>query len=157
MKTLLFLRQALFVGWGLWVLSSAWADERLMPTSVPAAVKQECAACHMAYPPGMLPQASWQRIMGNLDRHYGTDASLEADQVKQVSRWLQTHAGSYKRVREEPPEDRITRSTWFVRKHREVDAAIWKRASIKSAAQCTACHRQAEKGNFDEDQVRIPN
>lgn len=95
--------------------------------------------------------------MGNLDRHYGTDASLEADQVKQVSRWLQTHAGSYKRVREEPPEDRITRSTWFVRKHREVDAAIWKRASIKSAAQCTACHRQAEKGNFDEDQVRIPN
>lgn len=68
MKTLLFLRQALFVGWGLWVLSSAWADERLMPTSVPAVVKQECAACHMAYPPGMLPKlhgnASWAIWIG---------------------------------------------------------------------------------------------
>ncbi len=32
--------------------------------------QQECAGCHMAYPPGMLPPASWQRIMGSLDKHY---------------------------------------------------------------------------------------
>jgi hypothetical protein len=69
---------------------------------------------------------------------------------------LQANAGTYKRVREAPPDDRITRSAWFVRKHREVDAAVWKRASIKSAAQCTACHVQAEQGNFDEHQVRVP-
>jgi hypothetical protein len=110
----------------------------------------------MAYPPGMLPAASWQRLMIGLDRHYGTDASLEPAQVQQVSAWLQANAGTYKRVREAPPEDRITRSAWFVRKHREVDGAVWKRASIKSAAQCTACHVQAEQGNFDEHQVRVP-
>jgi hypothetical protein len=26
----------------------------------------------------MLPAASWQRLMGNLPRHFGTDASLDA-------------------------------------------------------------------------------
>lgn len=136
--------------------TSAWADGRLMPSQVLPIYKQECAACHMAYPPGMLPAASWQRIMSGLERHYGTDASLEPAQVKQISVWLKSNAGTYKRVNEEPPEDRITRSAWFARKHREVEAAVWKRGSIKSAAQCAACHTQAEQGNFDEHQVRIP-
>lgn len=134
----------------------AWADGPLMPAQVLPLYKQECAACHTAYPPGMLPAASWQRIMTGLDRHYGSDASLEPAQVQQVSAWLQAHAGTYKRVREEPPEDRLTRSAWFARKHREVDAAVWKRASVKSPAQCSACHTQAEQGRFDERQVRIP-
>ena len=136
--------------------TSAWADGRLNPSQVLPIYKQECAACHMAYPPGMLPAASWQRIMSGLERHYGTEASLETAQVKQISVWLKSNAGTYKRVHEEPPEDRITRSAWFARKHREVEAAVWKRASIKSAAQCAACHTQAEQGNFDEHQVRIP-
>lgn len=141
----------------LWGLNApARADGRRMPAQVPVVYTQECAACHMAYPPGLLPQASWQRIMGHLDRHYGSDAALETAQVQQISTWLQAHAGSDKRVREAPPEDRITRSAWFVRKHREVEASVWKRASIKSAAQCIACHRQADRGDFEEDHVRIP-
>lgn len=135
---------------------SAWADGRLMPSAVPPIYKQECAACHLAYPPGLLPAASWQRIMNGLDRHYGSDAALEPAQVKQISAWLQSHAGTYKRVKEEPKEDRITLSAWFIRKHREVEPSVWKRASIKSAAQCAACHAQAEQGDFDEHQVRIP-
>lgn len=141
----------------VWAVSApVVADERLMPTQVPTVYKQECAACHMAYPPGMLPAPSWRRIMTGLDRHYGTDASLAPAQVQQVSAWLLANAGSYKRVREEPPEDRITRSAWFARKHRELDAAVWKRVSIKSAAQCSTCHTQAEQGHFDEHQVHIP-
>lgn len=141
----------------VWALAaSAAADGRLMPAQVLPVYKQECAACHMAYPPGMLPASSWQRLMTGLDRHYGTDASLEPAQVQQVSGWLQANAGTYKRVREAPPDDRITRSAWFVRKHREVDATVWKRASVKSAAQCSACHTQAEQGDFDEHRVRIP-
>lgn len=135
---------------------AAWADGRVMPAQVPSIYKQECAACHMAYPPGMLPAASWQRIMNGLERHYGTDASLEPSQVKQIAAWLHSNAGTYKRVKEEPPQDRITLSAWFVRKHREVEASVWQRASIKSAAQCVACHTQAGQGNFDEHQVRIP-
>jgi mono/diheme cytochrome c family protein len=121
--------------------------------------KQECAACHTAYPPGMLPAASWQRVMGNLSKHYGADASLDPATVKELSTWLGAHAGTYKRVRQEslaPPQDRITRSAWFIRKHDEVSAASWKLPAVKSAANCAACHTQADKGDFNEHNVRIP-
>jgi hypothetical protein len=118
--------------------------------------QQECAACHLAFPPGQLPAASWQRVMSHLPRHYGTDASLDAAMAKELSAWLVANAGTYKRVREEPPEDRITRSAWFIRKHDEVSAATWNLPAVKSAANCSACHAQAEQGDFSERNVRIP-
>ncbi len=118
--------------------------------------QQECAACHVAYPPGLLPAASWQRLMSNLPRHFGTDASLDPATAKEISTWLTQNAATRKRLAAPPPEDRITRSDWFVRKHDEVPAATWKRASIKSASNCSACHSRADQGDFDEDSVRIP-
>jgi len=118
--------------------------------------QQECAACHLAYPPGMLPAASWQRIMAGLPKHYGTDASLDPATLRELSAWLGAHAGTYKRVREEPPQDRITTSSWFERKHREVAASVWKRPAVGSRANCAACHAGAAKGDFDESGVRLP-
>ncbi len=120
------------------------------------AYQQECAACHVAYPPGLLPAASWNRIMKNLNRHYGTDASLDPATMKTLSSWLTANAGTNKRVSEEPLQDRITLSEWFIRKHREVPKATWKLPVVKSAANCTACHQQAEQGDFNEHNVRIP-
>ncbi len=134
----------------------ARADGNLMPRSVLPLYAQECASCHLAYPPGLLPAASWRRIVGGLDRHFGTDASLDAAATQKIADWLAANAGTYKRVREEPPQDRISRSTWFSRKHREVAPAVYQRASIKSAANCAACHGAAEQGDFDDDRVRIP-
>jgi len=52
---------------------------------------------------------------------------------------------------------RITETAWFVRKHDEVSRTIWSRKSVKSAANCAACHRQAEQGVFNERDIRIPN
>jgi mono/diheme cytochrome c family protein len=119
---------------------------------------QECAGCHLAYPAGMLPAASWQRLMGSLDQHYGTDASLDDASAKEISAWLKAHAGTYKRVSEEPPQDRISKSAWFLRKHRdgEVPAGVWKRASVGSASNCAACHTNAAQGSFSERDIKIP-
>lgn len=139
-------------------VGSATADDgNLLPAKVLPAYQQECAACHLAYPPGMLPQASWRRIMTQLDQHYGTDASLDEASVKQIAQWLNTHAGTYKRTgTQAPPQDRITRSAWFERKHSQLDAAVWKHASVKSAANCAACHTGAERGNYSDDNLRFP-
>jgi mono/diheme cytochrome c family protein len=143
---------------GLVTATAAVADSssRLMPRTVPAAYGQECAACHVAYPPGLLPAKSWQRLMGGLDRHYGTDASLDPATVQQLSTWLQANAGSHRRVSQEPPQDRITRSEWFVRKHDDIAPAVWKLPSVKSAANCAACHTRADQGRFDDDELRMP-
>lgn len=136
----------------------AFADDGERMTRVPLLpqYQQECAACHLAYPPGLLPAASWQRLMNGLPKHFGTDASLDPATVKQLANWLTANAGSHRRVREEPEQDRITRSAWFLRQHDEVPAATWRRPAIKSPANCMACHAGADRGDFDEDRIRIP-
>ena len=150
-------RALLLASLSLLPIGAALADGgRAMPMKVPPAYTQECGSCHAAYPPGMLPARSWQRVMSGLDRHYGTDASLDAATVQQLSAWLQTHAGTYKRVSEEPPQDRITRSAWFERKHRKVEPTVWQLPSVKSAANCAACHAGADQGRFDDDNLRMP-
>lgn len=96
---------------------------RRLPVNSPKACTQESAACHTAYPPGLLPKAPRGRLMGGLDKHFGTDASLDATTLQQLSGWLLANAGTYKRVSEAPPEDRITRSAWFECKHRQIEPA----------------------------------
>lgn len=138
--------------------SQAWAGDgdRAIRTPLLPKYREECAACHLAYPPGMLPAASWQRVMANLPRHYGTDASLDPATVSALANWLTANAATSGRTSEPPPEDRITRSAWFVRKHHEVAPATWKLPGVRNAANCAACHTQADQGNFDEHDVRIP-
>lgn len=123
------------------------------------AYQAECAACHLAYPPGLLPAASWRRLMNNLPRHFGTDASVDAATLKQLSGWLEANAGTYKKVARDPtppPQDRITQAAWFVREHDDIPPATWARPAIKSAANCAACHTRADQGEFRERDIRIP-
>jgi hypothetical protein len=143
---------------GIGLTSLALADDHERPSRTPGlpAFKTECGACHVAYPPGLLPAASWQRLMNNLPRHFGTDASLDPTTHQALSTWLAAQAGTGRRQREAPPEDRITRSAWFVREHDEVSAATWKGPAVKRAANCAACHVQAEQGDFNEHNIRIP-
>jgi mono/diheme cytochrome c family protein len=134
----------------------AEADETRTQANLLPRYRQECATCHIAYPPGMLPSASWQHILGNMSHHFGTDASLDADSVKQISTWLAANSSGNLGAHAAPPEDRITRSTWFRQEHAEVSASVWKRPMVRSASNCAACHTRAEQGNFDEYFTRLP-
>jgi len=139
------------------VQSVTFADsDNLLPATMSPKYQQECAACHLAYPPGLLPRQSWIRLMNNLEQHFGSDASVDLKDVQEISVWLSANAGTYKRVRAEPKNDRLTESDWFVRKHRKIESEVWLRDSVKSKANCAACHTQAERGNYDDDAVMIP-
>ena len=138
-------------------LPAARADSVAAP-KLPA-YSQECGACHLAYPPGLLPAASWQRLMVGLPKHFGSDASLDPATRQALADWLTAHAGSFKKVARDPtppPQDRISQSPWFVREHRELPAAVWKRPAVGSAANCAACHAGAAQGRFSEHDINIP-
>ena len=137
-------------------ISAARADRIPTPATSLNAYRQECASCHMAYPPGLLPKESWRRMISTLDKHYGTDASLDAQTGRQIEQWLSANAATSKRAREAPAENRITRSTWFTREHHEIPAYVWQRPSVRSPANCNACHAGAEQGRFSEHEVRFP-
>jgi mono/diheme cytochrome c family protein len=133
--------------------------ERRPSVPLQARYAQECGACHVPYAPGLLPAASWHRLMANLPRHFGTDASLDTAAAREIEPWLVAHAGTLRGVRRDatlPPEDRISRADWFVRQHREVPAATWRHAAVKSASNCAGCHPRADQGNFNEHDVRLP-
>lgn len=116
--------------------------------------KAECGSCHLAYPPQLLPAPAWRSIMAGLDRHFGTDASLDPAAAAEIGAFLQNHAGSGRRAGAQTL--RITDSAWFRDEHDEVPEAAWKRPAIGSAANCAACHRGAEQGDFSERNIRIP-
>jgi mono/diheme cytochrome c family protein len=158
MKTIKKISYALLTCLAATGATSVTADSKSPVIPLLPIYKQECAACHIAYPAGMLPAGSWTRLMGGLNKHYGTDASLDEKSLAEISGWLDEHAGTYKRVSEMPPEDRITKSAWFIRKHneREVPLAVWKRASVGSASNCIACHSNAAQGSFSERDIKIP-
>lgn len=136
--------------------SPALADGKRLAVPMLGAYVQECGSCHVAYAPGLLPAASWQRLLDNLSRHFGSDASLDAAAARPIAAWLQANAGSGRIGRSTPPQDRITRSDWFLREHREIDNATWQRPTVRSAANCSACHPRADIGRFSEHDVRIP-
>lgn len=142
---------------GLTLSISGHADEgrAVRPPLLPKH-QQECAACHVAYAPTLLPAESWQRLMRGLPNHFGTDASLDAASVKQISAWLTQHAATGKGRQVAPPEDRITRSAWFQREHHEISPRTWQLPKVKGATNCLACHARANQGVFDEHEIRIP-
>lgn len=115
---------------------------------------QECGACHVAYAPRLLPASSWQRLMGQLKSHFGSDASLDAATTQQLTAWLTAHAGSGQRA-EATRDGRITSSDWFVREHRKV-SHLFGTAKVKTAADCAACHTQAAAGSYGEREIRLP-
>jgi nitrate/TMAO reductase-like tetraheme cytochrome c subunit len=132
------------------------AAKMTMPPDAPKSFDAECASCHMAYPPGLLGQKNWQSIMSGLDKHFGTDASLDAKTQAEISQWLIKNAATREKYAAFAPENQITKTAWFIRKHDEVRVDVWKRAGVKSPANCSACHADAVKGDFEEDRVRIP-
>lgn len=125
---------------GLAALPAA-ADRGLLPPD--PAYKAECGSCHVAYPPKLLPAESWRQLMGRLERHFGSDASLDAKTQAEIEHTLTANAGR----RAAPPgaEPRITQTRWFLKEHRgEIPPE-------KNPANCIACHAGAERGNYDDD------
>lgn len=128
----------------------------VQPAHLNARWRQECASCHVAYAPGLLPAESWRKVMAGLDKHFGTDASLTPQENKEITDFLVSNASNRWSAPTAPL--RITEGGWFKRKHdsHEVPPSLWKDARVKSAANCGACHTQAESGDFSERNIRMP-
>ena len=126
-----------------------------------AAALKECGACHLAFPPQMLPAQSWQKIMADLPHHFGEDASLPAAVRAEINAYLAGHAadadatrggGRYFRgIPIDATPLRITQTAPWLRRHRGIAPGRFVDAEVKSPANCQACHKGAGRGTFGED------
>jgi hypothetical protein len=129
--------------------------------------KEECGSCHMAYPPALLSTASWTAVMRGLDDHFGDNAELDAQTHKTISEFLTGNSAdnsNYRRSRKfmqgidaNTPPLRISETPYFKRKHDEIPQSMLSNNSeVSSFSQCNSCHQGAQKGIFDDDNVKIP-
>jgi len=122
-----------------------------------AKLKDECGSCHMVYPPRFLSAQSWRAVMAGLDKHFGSDASVDAAAAAEIGDFLVQNASTKKRTSASgiEPALRITETRWFQSEHRKMDSK-WKDPRVKSSANCAACHTRAESGSFKERDIKVP-
>jgi hypothetical protein len=135
---------------------SAQAQSKAQPYDQAAAIKAtqtECSACHMAYPPSLLPARSWKKIMSTLDNHFGENAQLDAATRAEIETFMVNNAAdSHGQVFNQVPPDvtplRITELPWYKRVHSEVPQYMRTKAGTMS--NCLGCHSGGGGGEGGE-------
>lgn len=127
----------------------------------------ECSACHFPFQPGLLPARSWEKLLNNLGDHFGEDASVPKNDLKELIQYATANAAdtsSHKRSvkinksigKNETPL-RITETGYIKQKHHELRAKhVTDNPQVKTLARCEACHTRIKEGSFSEDEVKIP-
>lgn len=123
----------------------------------------ECASCHTLYPPSLLPQQSWVKLMGDLSNHFGDDASLELADNRSILKYLLEHSAevsrqemSVKMMQTLQNRDiiAITQTPFWKRTHREIASVVFQSSHIKSRANCKACHSDVEQGLIEDTAIK---
>lgn len=136
----------------------------LRPLAENAAYAEECGSCHDAYHPSLLPAASWQAVMAGLGDHFGEDASLDEASTREIAGWLaanaaetwDTEAANRFRAIDSAQPLRVTATPYWRRKHAGIPKADFTRSSVRTPTHCSACHRDAATGRFDDQAIAIP-
>ena len=129
---------------------------------------EECGACHFPYQPGLLPEASWKKLLDPtaLQDHFGDNAELDNETREHILHILLAGSAEkswYKRSRKvtasldtDASPLRITEVPYIKEKHSDIPENLIKQAKVKSLSFCNKCHTKAEKGIYDDDTVDIP-
>lgn len=150
------------------LLSVIFAEQKEVAPVNNALYLKECGSCHFAYQPGLLPENAWSKMMNNLSNHFNTDASLAQEDFVSISNYLTQNSAEknmdYKRSsrivnslkgREIP--DSISKTPYMIQKHHEIRPNLITQKEVKGIFNCMACHTTADKGIYNERDIRIPN
>ncbi|KIZ45873.1 MULTISPECIES: diheme cytochrome c [Rhodopseudomonas] len=138
----------------------AAADGLMIPPVKDQLVAKECGACHMVYPAGLLPARSWAAMTARLGDHFGDNAELDAASVKHIADYLTANSAEtadryiLRGLSPDTVPARITELPMWKRKHEKRDRVAPKalaRAGAKFKGDCKACHKEAERGIFEDD------
>ena len=140
------------------ICSAVFADDDHRQFITDQLTKNECGACHFAYPASMLPGASWTKIMSGLENHFGEDASLEPEAIQDIAEYLVSHAADTKPqfskylrgIDARNPPVRITETEFWIGKHFAISKEYMQSGLAGLKAVCTVCHLRAEDGYYEK-------
>ena len=147
-------------GWSL----SARPEFQAPLAPLDTAYLRECAACHMAYHPSLLPRPAWAALMASLDDHFGEDASLDEKTTGALATYLSANSAeafdtkpAHRLAVTDPAHPfTITRSPFWTRTHADIPDAVFASATVKTKGNCAACHGDAASGRFYPGNISIP-
>jgi hypothetical protein len=111
-------------------------------------IVKECGACHMVYPPALLPARSWAKIIGDLGNHFGDDATLPAASLAAVLEYYTKNAGDMGkgsgrfmgRLKASVTPPRITKMPFWLGIHGRFSPASFTQPKVKKIGNCLGCH-----------------
>lgn len=124
-----------------------------------------CGACHFVYQPELLPAGSWNKILAGLKDHFGETIDLDQESKVVIREYLDSNSAEHLRAKrsvkimkslKSHTPVRITEVPYIRAKHRKIGQNILQRESIGSLSNCPVCHLNADKGIYEDDDVRIP-
>ena len=127
--------------------------------------EKECISCHTLYPPYLLPKESWVKMMGDLENHFGDDASLDENDTNSIRDYLvknaaesSTKESAYKILKSIKDKENIaiTQTPYWQKRHDEIDKNIFKSKEVKAKSNCKACHQNIEQGLLNDKDIKIP-
>jgi cytochrome b len=125
----------------------------------------ECSACHILYPPHLLPSRSWQKMMTTLQDHFGDDASLEDEDTQAITDYLLKHSAetstqeaAWRISQSIQKQDiiAITKTPYWEKRHRVIDKETFRQKGIGKPSNCKACHGSFESGLLHDRDIAIP-
>lgn len=139
--------------------------ERFVPPAKDSVYSRECGSCHFLYFPGFLPQRSWVKLMTQQD-HFGETLELKDTVKGEITKYLTENSADRQRRNGISNKimsslgalspTRVTDVPYIVRKHRKIRRSVFDRPSVGTFSNCGACHLTGHEGDFEEDNVKIP-
>lgn len=149
----------------VWAFAGEHEERKSFPKIINEAYKANCGNCHFAYQPGLLPAKSWLKIIDSPGGHPGGDLPLDEGTKAEIRKYLSQNSAENsqsKRSRKilasigSGVPTRISEIPYIREKHHEINEEVFLRKSIGSRGNCIACHKTAESGDYDDDNVTIP-
>ncbi len=128
----------------------------------------DCGTCHKPYPAYLLTEKSWSRLMDGLNEHFNeriTEHNISTPARSSIRNYLSSHSAehstreaAFKMSRSIGDNAPISTSkiAFWRETHAAIDPSVYKRPSIKSRANCAACHIDFEFGVLDDNKILIP-
>jgi cytochrome b len=123
---------------------------------------EKCGNCHKIYPPFLLTEKSWIRIMDGLDNHFGekiTDQNISKQEAIVIKNYLLKNAAEHSTreaavkivasVKDGRPIA-ITKTLYWIETHKNIPRSAYSDKKIKDKSNCFSCHKNIEKGNTED-------
>lgn len=156
---LLLLVWSICLGWGLSLIGGATVKPAIVAQATPAEsgtleeiparyklgrelYVENCASCHLALPPEVLPSETWRRLLLEPEQHYGQQLKPLIGPTLLVM-WEYLRTFSRPQAKKEQLPYRVSESRFFKALHPRV-----KFPEKVSLGSCLSCHPGAAQSNY---------